>query len=70
MTDDRLVDIETKLAHQELVVEQLNEIVTEQQARIGRLEETCRSLAVRLQSVAQASSAGAGRPEDDVPPHY
>ena len=70
MTDERLVDIETKLAHQELVVEQLNEIVTGQQASIRRLEETCRALAERLRTIADNAATGAGRPEDDIPPHY
>lgn len=70
MDDERLVDIETKLAHQELLVEQLNDVVTAQEMRIASLETTCRSLAERLRSLGETTAASANRPEDDLPPHY
>ena len=34
MSEDRLVDIEVKLAHQDQLLDDLNEVVTQQQAKI------------------------------------
>ncbi len=69
MDENRLVDIETKLAHQEHLLDELNQVVTDQQARMSRLEEYCRSLAARLQSYADSAGA-AGSAGDERPPHY
>ncbi len=68
MDDDRLIEIETKLAHQEDLVNELNTVVTDQQAQITRLEELCRSLLSRVRAISEAETAGG--PEDDRPPHY
>ena len=32
MSEDRLIDIESKLAHQEQLLNELNDVITEQQA--------------------------------------
>ncbi len=68
MSDKRLVEIETKLAHQELTIHELNEVVTEQNLRITKLEELCRALVGRLKSLANAEPAE--QPRDERPPHY
>jgi len=68
MDEDRLIEIETKLAHQEDLVNELNAVVTDQQAQISRLEELCRSLISRVRSLAEAETTG--DPGDDRPPHY
>ena len=68
MDEDRLIDIETKMAHQEHLLTELNEAFTDQQAQIGRLESLCQSLIDRLNSLAD--NAGAGEGSDEVPPHY
>ncbi len=67
-TDDRLVAIETKLAHQELLVDELNKVLTDQQARLSQLEEHARNLTERLQAIGE--SAVPGGPDDERPPHY
>ena len=68
MNDHRLVDIESKLAHQEQLLLELNEVVTDQQARIMQLEEQYRVLVERVRSLGEAL------PGDDAaserPPHY
>ena len=38
-TEDRFIDIEIKLAHQEHIVESLNQRVYEQQQQIDKLEQ-------------------------------
>lgn len=68
MHENRLIEIESKLAHQEQVVEELNAALTDQQARIADLESLCRSLVERLQSVADVSTQEAAG--DERPPHY
>jgi len=67
MGDERFVDIEVKLAHQEQVVNELNEVVTQQQAKLMQLEELCTSLIQRVRSIGE----GDATPEqDERPPHY
>ena len=68
MDDDRLIDIETKMAHQEQLLAELNEAVTNQQAQISRLESLFQSLIDRVNSLGDNS--GTGHVTDDRPPHY
>jgi SlyX protein len=67
MSEERFVDIEVKLAHQEQVVNELNEVVTQQQAKLMQLEELCTSLMQRVRSIGEGDAI----PEqDERPPHY
>lgn len=68
MDEDRLIEIESKLAYQEDLLASLNEALTSQQARISELEQLCRTLAERLRSISDA--AGTDTTEDEEPPHY
>ncbi len=68
MSEDRLIEIESKLAHQDQLMLELNEVVTEQQAKIMQLEQLCTSLVERVRAIGE-SAAGDG-PQDDRPPHY
>lgn len=70
VTEERFVDIESRIAHQEHLIEQLNQALIEQQMRVTGLEKTCRSLAERLRQIADEPQASGSRPEDDRPPHY
>jgi SlyX protein len=67
MTEERLVSIETKIAFQEDMIEELNKTVYQQQKKLEQLEETCRALAGHLEALAAASE---GRPGHERPPHY
>jgi SlyX protein len=68
MSEDRLVDIEVKLAHQEQLLIDLNEVVTRQQAKIMQLEELCGSLVDRVKSIGEAIPGDGA--QDERPPHY
>ena len=68
MDESRLIEIETKLAHQEDLVNELNGVVTDQQAQISRIEEMCRALVSRVRSISDGEVVGS--PEDERPPHY
>jgi SlyX protein len=66
VSEQRLTDIEIKLAHQEHALEQVSEVLADQQAQLTRLEQVCRSLAERLRGFTE----GADQRDDDKPPHY
>lgn len=68
MTEQRLEKIETKLAFQEDLIEELNKTVYRQQQMIERLEATCTALAQHIASLNQ--SVNSGKPVDERPPHY
>ena len=66
--DDRIVDIEIKLAHQEHTLSALNEALTKQQEQISRLEALCRSLAERIRALSEPDPEN--DESDERPPHY
>jgi len=68
MSDDRFLDIETKLAFQEDLVASLNRIVSDQQRKLDELEAAYRKLVDRV--VEQSEELAALRIEDAPPPHY
>lgn len=65
-TEDRFMDIELKLVHQEDLVESLNERVYEQQKQIDKLEQMVASLAQHIRDNAQGGQAVI----NERPPHY
>ena len=68
MSDERFEAIETKLAHQEALVLELNDALANQQESIMKLEALCESLRLRVMSLSDALPADA--PQDERPPHY
>jgi len=67
--EERLVDIELKLTHQEDTVDALNKIVYEQQKKIDELEKLLTTLARQVKDTAD--SVGEQRSiENERPPHY
>lgn len=68
MSENRLIDIESKLAHQEQMLIELNDEVTRQQSRIMQLERLGTSLVDRLQSLADAAPGEDA--QEERPPHY
>ena len=51
--EQRLVDLETRTAHQESALDELNQLVYRQAQTIERLEKDLTQIASRLQEVAQ-----------------
>jgi SlyX protein len=68
--EDRFVDIEIKLAHQEDTVEQLNGVVYEQSRRIDQLEAMVSQLAEHIRNNAQSGTNVNPNPGEEKPPHY
>ena len=68
MTEERLVNIETKIAFQEDLIEELNKVVYQQQQKLEQMEAVCASLARHMQSLAD--SLHESKPASERPPHY
>jgi SlyX protein len=68
MSEERFVELESRLAHQDQMLHELNEVLTSQQAQLMQLEELCRSLVARVRSLGEGMPAG--DPADERPPHY
>ena len=68
MTEDRLLDIETKLAHQEHLLAEFLDALSDQQSQISRLELLCQSLIDRINALSEG--AGTDQSTDERPPHY
>ena len=68
ITEERLVDIEIKIARQEDLVETLNQMVYQQQKKIDDLEALCSALARRVRDVSSVDSEA--NPANEKPPHY
>lgn len=69
MTDERITRLEEHLAHQSALVEELNEIVTEQRGEIDTLN---RRMTMLMQRAAEqeADQMAAAPVSDQRPPHY
>lgn len=69
MNDDRIIELEIKAAYQDDLLQALNQIVSQQQLQIDRLEATCKLLNERINSLSVEGSAG-GENVEEIPPHY
>ncbi len=67
MSENRFEDLEVRIAYQDQLLHELNEVVTRQQAAITALERRCDLLVERLRAMGEAGGAEAG---DERPPHY
>jgi SlyX protein len=68
MDEKRLIEIETKLAHQEQLLFDLDRALTGQQAQLMKLETLYHSLLERIRALPD--SAGTAASDHERPPHY
>ena len=68
MIEERLEKIETKIAYQEDLIEELNKTVYQQQQKLAQLEATCASLASHIASLYESGNESS--PANEKPPHY
>ena len=66
--DERLIDLETRLAFQEDTLNHLNGVVAEQEQRIMRLERQLQDALVLLRALTPPDVAT--QAEETPPPHY
>jgi SlyX protein len=70
-SEERLIDLETRLVYQEHTIQQLNDIVSAQQKQIDQLTVTLKALVSRFREAAHnASPMESGNPDSEKPPHY
>ncbi len=69
MSDERLVDIETKIAFQEQTIKDLNDVLYEQQQELDRLSSICALLVKRVKKLSDFTP-GSDAPGNEKPPHY
>ena len=68
MEEERIIDIESKLAYQEYTLKGLNEVILEQQKQIDDLMIQINNLNNRVKELTDNTSFTAIR--DEKPPHY
>lgn len=66
--ENRVIELESKLAFQEEMINELNEIITDQQKQLDKIREEQVILNMRLQVMAE-TSVNADEKEPP-PPHY
>lgn len=67
MSDGRIVELEIKVAYQDDLLQSLNDVVSEQQQQLIRLEEICTLLAKRIKNIPETEGINQGI---EIPPHY
>jgi len=66
--DDRVIELETKLAFQEDTLQTLDQVVVRQQADIDGLTKEVKKLHVQMKQMTSLLSEAA--PDEAPPPHY
>ena len=66
--ENKIIDLQSKLAFQDETINELNEVITDQQNQLDQLREEIRLLGLRIASVAQSSTAT--EEKEPPPPHY
>ena len=70
-TQDAIIDLQARVAHQDDTLLKLNDVIAHQQGELLRLSQSVKILAEQLRSVREASpSDGASGEEYELPPHY
>jgi len=68
MQEERLIELETKLAFQETTIQQLNEVITRQQSQLDILQAAIQELHGRMKSLSEEAIRDPS--EEPPPPHY
>jgi SlyX protein len=65
--DQRIINLEVKFSHQDMLLEELNKIVTSQQMMLEKLQKEITELKhIQSENAPQSPRSLA----DEVPPHY
>lgn len=67
---DDLIELQTRVAYQEDTINQLNQVVTKQDADIVQLQQQMRLLAKRIDELSFTQNDGAEDISNERPPHY
>ena len=67
-SEDRITELESKVAFQDDTIDTLNDVIIHQQSQIDELKKELIKLSARLQSVQEISTTPAQN--EPPPPHY
>ena len=68
MSEERLVELETRVAYQDETLRVLSDALARQQQQLESLNALCLQMLERLRE--QGSADGRNPPVDEIPPHY
>ena len=68
MSEESIIRLETKVAYQDDLIQQLNEVVIDQQKRVRDLESKTNLLSKKLEDLLEL--AAEERTSGERPPHY
>lgn len=68
MSEERIIELETKLVFQDETINELNNVITDQQLQLDQLREEIRILNLRITSMAE--SVVNPNEKEPPPPHY
>lgn len=66
--ENAIIDLQTKLSFQDDLLDDLNQIVTDQQQQIMRIESTLDALRVQVKTLQTDTTSGEAK--ESPPPHY
>jgi SlyX protein len=66
--ENRIIDLESKLAFQDETINELNDVIADHQQQLNKLCEEIRLLNLRIVSVAEGSVVADEK--EPPPPHY
>ena len=69
MNEERLTEIEIKLAYQEKIIKDLNDVICDQQKEIEKLGSICEKL-IKIVKENGLTVPIIDAPADEKPPHY
>jgi SlyX protein len=67
---DELIELQTRMAYQEDTINQLNQVITKQDADILQLQQQMRLLAKRIDELLFTQDDGSEEITNERPPHY
>lgn len=67
---DEFVELQTRIAYQEDTINQLNQVITKQDADILQLQHQMRLLAKRIDELAVTQGDAGEEITNERPPHY
>jgi SlyX protein len=68
--DSRLDDLESRLAFQDDLIEELNAVIARQDREILDLARRLKDLELRMIELSEAAASPGGSAAHEVPPHY
>ena len=68
VNDQNIIELQTRIAHQEHTIAELNDVLTDQQAQITTLSAQVQALTDRVRALSEAVPASDSG--DETPPHY